>query len=285
MDKAQTNRLPGVPEAVWNFHIGGYQVCEKWLKDRKGRTLSKDDIAHYQKIVVALSETIRLMKEIDEVIEQHGGWPAAFVSTGSPEKPEPISASPNDDEAADDDTAFASSAQPLLMVAEGASVWPTTSGSRSASSESASDSEWDEDEWMAMIRQVFGDGEPRDRERAVRELARELGYQRTGSRIGENLDNAIRTAVRRGILENQGSALSLYARSIESYERDFLKDQFVASLQGRVWKDRDDAIRGFARWLGFRRTGPQIDETARSLVNGLIREGRLESDGPSIRRT
>ena len=69
----------GVPEAVWNFHIGGYQVCEKWLKDRKGRTLSKDDIAHYQRIVVALAETIRLMQEIDAVIEQHGGWPGAFV--------------------------------------------------------------------------------------------------------------------------------------------------------------------------------------------------------------
>jgi predicted helicase len=69
----------GVPEAVWNFHIGGYQVCEKWLKDRKGRTLFEDDIAHYQKIVVALAETIRLMREIDEVIEQHGGWPGAFA--------------------------------------------------------------------------------------------------------------------------------------------------------------------------------------------------------------
>jgi SOS-response transcriptional repressor LexA len=70
----------GVPEDVWNFHIGGYQVCEKWLKDRKGRTLSEDDLAHYQKIVVALSETIRLMREIDEVIEAHGGWPAAFTA-------------------------------------------------------------------------------------------------------------------------------------------------------------------------------------------------------------
>ncbi len=68
----------GVPEAVWNFHIGGYQVCEKWLKDRKGRTLTAEDIAHYHKIVVALSETIRLMAEIDEVIAQHGGWPGAF---------------------------------------------------------------------------------------------------------------------------------------------------------------------------------------------------------------
>jgi len=39
---------------VWNLHIGGYQICEKWLKDRKGRTLSEGDIAHYQKIIVAM---------------------------------------------------------------------------------------------------------------------------------------------------------------------------------------------------------------------------------------
>ena len=69
----------GVPEAVWNFHIGGYQVCQKWLKDRKGRTLNDEDIAHYHKIVISLSETIRLMAEIDEVIETHGGWPGAFA--------------------------------------------------------------------------------------------------------------------------------------------------------------------------------------------------------------
>jgi len=61
--------------AVWEFRIGGYQACEKWLKNRRGRELSYDDINHYQKIVVALSETIRLMKEVDEVIDAHGGWP------------------------------------------------------------------------------------------------------------------------------------------------------------------------------------------------------------------
>ena len=69
-----------MPGAVWNFHIGGYQVCEKWLKDRKGRQLSADDIAHYQKIVVALAETIRLMAEIDKTIDAHGGWPGAFIT-------------------------------------------------------------------------------------------------------------------------------------------------------------------------------------------------------------
>ena len=83
VDKAQTIGFRGVLEPVWSFHIGGYQVCEKWLKDRKGRTLTKVDIAHYAKIVVALSETIRLMKEIDALIEQHGGWPAAFQGPGT----------------------------------------------------------------------------------------------------------------------------------------------------------------------------------------------------------
>jgi predicted helicase len=74
----KTQYFEGVPPEVWNFNIGGYQVCEKWLKDRKGRKLTIDEIDHYQKIVVALKETIRLMTEIDEIIEAHGGWPGAF---------------------------------------------------------------------------------------------------------------------------------------------------------------------------------------------------------------
>ncbi len=81
IDKAQTQGFRGVPENVWDFHIGGYQVCEKWLKDRKGRTLSVDDITHYNRIVVALNETICLMPEIDKVIDAHGGWPGAFVTS------------------------------------------------------------------------------------------------------------------------------------------------------------------------------------------------------------
>ena len=76
--KPSTIGFQGVPEEVWDFQIGGYQVCHKWLKDRKGRTLSDEDIAHYQKIVVALSETIQIMAEIDEVIEAHGGCLDAF---------------------------------------------------------------------------------------------------------------------------------------------------------------------------------------------------------------
>lgn len=83
LDKAQSYGFDGMPEAVWNFRIGGYQVCEKWLKDRgprkgqPGRLLSPEDIDHYQRIVVALHETIRIMGEIDAVIDAHGSWPIA----------------------------------------------------------------------------------------------------------------------------------------------------------------------------------------------------------------
>lgn len=62
-------------EAILSILVGCNQVCEKWLKDRKGHNLSADDRTHYQKVVVALSETIHLMAEIDVVIEKHGGWP------------------------------------------------------------------------------------------------------------------------------------------------------------------------------------------------------------------
>jgi predicted helicase len=62
-----TQYFSNVPEVAWNFYIGGYQPAQKWLKDRKDRKLEFDDILHYQKIIVALSETDRLMKEIDAI--------------------------------------------------------------------------------------------------------------------------------------------------------------------------------------------------------------------------
>ena len=62
-----TQYFDNVPEIAWNFYIGGYQPAQKWLKDRKERKLEFDDILHYQKIIVALSETDRLMKEIDKI--------------------------------------------------------------------------------------------------------------------------------------------------------------------------------------------------------------------------
>jgi predicted helicase len=65
----------GISPAVWQMRIGSYQVCEKWLKDRKGRTLTHDEIEHYQRTVSALAETRTLMAQIDSLISDHGGWP------------------------------------------------------------------------------------------------------------------------------------------------------------------------------------------------------------------
>jgi predicted helicase len=59
-----------IPPHIWEFKIGGYQVLDKWLKDRKNanRKLSVEEINHYQKIVIALTDTLRLMQEIDKII-------------------------------------------------------------------------------------------------------------------------------------------------------------------------------------------------------------------------
>lgn len=62
-----TQYFDKVPVTAWDFYIGGYQPAKKWLKDRKGRVLSYEDIIHYQKIIVALSETDRIMGEIDKL--------------------------------------------------------------------------------------------------------------------------------------------------------------------------------------------------------------------------
>ncbi|MEZ4525652.1 MAG: type ISP restriction/modification enzyme [Desulfobacterales bacterium] len=56
-----------VPQTAWEFYIGGYQPAQKWLKDRKGRSLNFDDILHYQKIIAALNRTDSLMKQIDKI--------------------------------------------------------------------------------------------------------------------------------------------------------------------------------------------------------------------------
>lgn len=60
----------GVPSEVWEYHIGGYQVAEKWLKDRKGRMLSSEEVAHYSNIVTAIAETIRIQEALDDLFKE-----------------------------------------------------------------------------------------------------------------------------------------------------------------------------------------------------------------------
>ncbi|MFN9402636.1 MAG: type ISP restriction/modification enzyme, partial [Dolichospermum sp.] len=64
------NYFTNIPQHIWEFKIGGYQVLDKWLKDRKNakRELSTQEINHYQKVVISLTETFRIMQEIDRII-------------------------------------------------------------------------------------------------------------------------------------------------------------------------------------------------------------------------
>ncbi len=72
-----TQHFAGVPRAVWNYQIGGYQVAHKWLKDRKGRLLTFAELQHYSQIIAALERTMALQAEIDGAIDAAGGWPLA----------------------------------------------------------------------------------------------------------------------------------------------------------------------------------------------------------------
>jgi len=82
-DKKNTGRVyindaqyfDDVPQSVWDTFIGGYRVAEKWLKDRKGRKLSYNDLTHYQSIVSAINRTLALQANLDHVIGKAGGWP------------------------------------------------------------------------------------------------------------------------------------------------------------------------------------------------------------------
>jgi hypothetical protein len=76
------------------------------------------------------------------------------------------------------------------------------------------------------------------------------------------------------------SQLHLNRTPLDQWDRAFLKTQFLATLNlnGRIWLKRDEAIRDFARWLGYRRTGHLIEETTRSLINALLRDRSIEKD-------
>ena len=66
----KTQYFEGVKEDIWEFKIGGYQVCNKWLKDRKGKILSVDEIKHYCKVVTAMNYTIKIQNSIDKIYEE-----------------------------------------------------------------------------------------------------------------------------------------------------------------------------------------------------------------------
>jgi predicted helicase len=71
--------VEGVTPEVWDFRVGGHQVCRKWLRDRRARGLSRHDLQYFTSFVQCLTDSLNQMKAIDQAVSDHGGWPAAFA--------------------------------------------------------------------------------------------------------------------------------------------------------------------------------------------------------------
>jgi hypothetical protein len=133
------------------------------------------------------------------------------------------------------------------------------------------------------VRQIFSAGAELDRESAIREIARSLGFQRAGSRIAEAINSALIAAVKRCVIANDRGVLFLLRRNIGEYSRDDLIFALLGAM-GNKWWYREDATRAAARYLGFTRTGSAIRDAFKSAINGAIRRGLLEYDNSLIRK-
>jgi hypothetical protein len=129
-----------------------------------------------------------------------------------------------------------------------------------------------------------------EREEAIREIFKRLRQEglaarRLGSHIRETIESSFLAAVRRCVIYRNRSTYRQDCRSIAHYSRDHLIKYLLAAI-GHTWHTRDEATTAAARYLGFRRTGRNIQAAFRSAINAGIRRNLLDRDGPDyIRRT
>ena len=305
-----TSGFTDVHLAVWQHTIGGYQVLHKWLDDRRkaGRSLSQDDITHWLRVYAALEATQGLMSEVDATIETNGGWPGAFSQNHPPPdaatlateqmtqkeqlKAQKKAANATKRRAAPVSPTGATSLfdfdDDLDALAESSGAPPrpkarATPAKAAGGKGSISASRFDDiTDWQAMcaIRAVLAHAGATvlTRPELVRKTARQLGFARLNPRLSKVLDSAIRRAVRRGIAESSRGELSLVAKTIDGYDRGFLKQHLLSVITGS-WCDWVDVPIRFARVLGFARTGSKIEELVWSLMRGLRRNGQAQMEG------
>jgi hypothetical protein len=137
---------------------------------------------------------------------------------------------------------------------------------------------------LPTIRDVICGAGSVDREEAIRDIAQRLGAEGVSSRLRELIASALNAASRRSIVYSDHAGLRPLCKGIDDYSRDDLKN-VLRSVIGRTWTDEADAIRAGAHYLGFRRTGSQIERAFRSAINGGLRQGVIERDGRYIRST
>ena len=307
-----TSGFANVHESIWQHTIGGYQVLHKWLDDRRkaGRSLSQDDITHWLRVYAALQATQALMLQVDEAIEANGGWPGAFSQNHPPPDAATLAAeqmaqkdqlkaqkkaakasgkkampaSPTgatslfDDladlaGAAGDPNRPKAKATPAVKAAGGKADKPATASSKAH----RKIEEVSEGELMCAIRAALSRETLTARELRI-QIAQALGFARSNADTQLALMRAIRIAAHRGIAQTKQGQVSLVARSVEGYSREFLKQQLLSAIAG-PWIDKAEVPVRFARHLGFARVGPKLEETAWGLMRSLVRGGLVEVDG------
>lgn len=147
-------------------------------------------------------------------------------------------------------------------------------------------SEWAADNnVMCIVRDVLSKG-PLTLGELIRKTAYGLGYKRAALGISTALKGTLIAAARRGITMRNGNLVQLKEHLIADYDDDHLKTQFLAAISHQTsgFIEREEAVRVFARWMGYARTGPVIADRAASLIRKLIRSGLLQSSGSQIRR-
>jgi hypothetical protein len=130
------------------------------------------------------------------------------------------------------------------------------------------------DDVIAIIRDVVSGSDPMDREEVIRQIGRQMGAERVGSRTRDLIESGLNAASRRSITYTDHRGLRALCRTIDDYKRDDLKN-VLRSVVGRTWTDD----------LGFRRTGSRIEQAFRSAIRGGLRQGTLERNGSLIRAT
>jgi hypothetical protein len=144
--------------------------------------------------------------------------------------------------------------------------------------------EWDLDTALIALRRILKTTGSLSHDDLLHQLCTELGFKRLGPRLNKELSSVITTAGRRGIVQTIQGEIHLDWHTYHEAPRDVQKTVFLAAL-GRTWVTRDDAMTLAARYGGFARVSPPMQALFGSLINGLLRERRLEASGTRIRRT
>lgn len=144
--------------------------------------------------------------------------------------------------------------------------------------------EFDFSDALCALRKVLTRQRTISRDDLPRLIARELGFQRLGASIHREIRSVLRAAALRGLTTSTADSLRLNILSLHDADRASLKECLLAAI-GRSWRPREDVPGLLATYAGFNRVSPEMRQLTASLINGLLREDRIETDGPNVRRT